>query len=256
MTEPVRTTYEKHHPSDDEIEGLRAANASYLELRGLAAQGRPVDHLDWLDRLPNLKRLYLSGATIALPPDKVIRQLDELSMQGPARPALNVGLLGDVPMLELRRPSDVQGTVAASKVATLRLSGHDESDLEFVSGADSLVTLNVWGRGQLIDRFWTQQPRHMSDLRLEGVDVASLEDLCGMSRLESFVMFFPTSRRSGPPLDLSPLAACPSLRWISIAAPVKVTGLQALRALGSLESISFARQSQYDSGDAAGLPLA
>jgi hypothetical protein len=158
-------------------------------------------------------------------------------------------------MLELRRPSDVDGLLAESGVSTLRLSSHNEPDLEFVAGSRSLRSLYVWGRGQTMRTLWTTPPQNLTEIRLERIDLESLSDLAHAAHLEDLTLWYPTSRREGAVLDLTPLASCQSLKSIAIVSPGTVVGLPALRTLTSLKQVALGNQVRFDPAEASGIPV-
>lgn len=254
MTSP--TYFENQSPTPTEIDQLRRNRVTYLTLRGAAARGGSTGDLGWLESLPDLNRLYISGRFVRMPPMAVVRRLKELALQGEATPSLVMSDIGELDLLEIRRPSDVIGTLAQSRVRALRISGHDAENLEFIAGAESLREVHVWGRGQLLDGLWSAPPPRLEEFSIERADVRSFADLEGMASLASVSVYYPRSQRAGQVLDVGPLARCVRLRSLTIVAPYMVTGLSALADSASLEAVSFGRDVHWDADDALGVPIA
>ena len=161
-------------------------------LRHLIAANVDQPMLDEIGKLTKLERLELEWPMVApdLSPLAKLTKLRHLSIDSP-RKVESFSVLAHMPMLR---------TLLISNAKHL-------NDLEWLRGADHLQVIGIEGAMD------TKQT------------IASLDPLAGLKSLEAF---FGTSLRLVDP-DLTPLTACPSLKYLGVARFAKKPAFDALR---------------------------
>lgn len=221
------------------------------------ARGFRQQPIDFIENLPIRKLDLLARSVTDLSPVySLASSLEELRVQSDPRAVIELERLPRLRTLSAAW-SQIQGSILfASHMESLSVPSYAERDLSPLAPLSSLTRLVMKERPRLRSLDGIEAFPWLAHL---GVHLASgLEDITGLRRVSSPILETLQLRSCKKVLDISPVAACPSLRFFELSEAGEIPTVGALEGLAFLEDLYLYGSTAVGDGDLgpiARLPL-